>query len=168
MRAGAGFAIAFACVVALTLAVSASQTSPDAIHRGVFKPADSGSGNTSAKKGTATASADSSVPAIAAPDLSVPQVPASRSTAPTFAWAPQPGAIGYEVQFFKGRTRVLVRRTTEPRLSMPAHWLYDGQRFQLTSGRYRWYVWAIRPGGRPGGTGVKQQRAAVASSWTSP
>ena len=91
---------------------------------------------------------------------------AAAATPPTFAWAPQRGAIGYEVQFFRGHTRILVRRTVAPRLSLPRRWVYEGRRIRLTPGQYRWYVWPLRRSPRPGHLPVKQHKAAYASLWT--
>jgi hypothetical protein len=94
--------------------------------------------------------------------------PAAAGTSPTFAWAPEPGAVGYEVQFFRGQTRILVRRTVAPRLSLPRQWVYGGQRMRLTPGTYRWYVWPLRRSAHPGRPPVKQHKAAYASLWTWP
>lgn len=87
---------------------------------------------------------------------------------PTFVWAPQAGAIGYEVQFFKGQNRILVRRTSKPRLSLPPHWVYEGRRVELTAGHYRWYVWPIRPSKGPAQPEAKQPKAIYASTWIWP
>jgi hypothetical protein len=73
-----------------------------------------------------------------------PAAPASRR----FAWAPVAGASGYEVEFFRGESRVFSGRSSRAALTLPARWRIAGRRESLTPGRYRWYVWPIVAGKR--------------------
>jgi hypothetical protein len=50
----------------------------------------------------------------------------------------------YEVQFFRGNSRIFVTSTTGTRIVLPASWRYEGDREALKTGSYRWYVWALR------------------------
>jgi hypothetical protein len=65
-----------------------------------------------------------------------------------FAWAPVPGASGYHVELFRGRSLVFSVDTTDAQVSIPARWNRSGQRMTLRPGEYRWYVWALRSGVR--------------------
>jgi hypothetical protein len=73
-----------------------------------------------------------------------PAAPASRR----FAWAPVSGASGYEIAFFRGRSRVFFGRSSRAALTLPARWRISGRRESLKPGRYRWYVWPIVAGKR--------------------
>lgn len=69
------------------------------------------------------------------------RAPVSRREAPrVFVWVRVPNAAYYEVQFFRGRTKVFEALPSQPRLVIPPHWLYRGSRFSLSKGQYRWYV----------------------------
>ena len=50
------------------------------------------------------------------------------------------GASYYNVQLIQGR-RILSAWPTRPQLRLPRTWIYQGQRYRLRAGRYRWYVW---------------------------
>jgi hypothetical protein len=88
--------------------------------------------------------------------------PAAQGTqARTFAWAPAPGATGYEVQLFRGDDRVLVERTEQTRLKIGPRWTYEGRAMTLRPGRYRWYVWPLGSGGARSDTPVVQARVLI-------
>jgi hypothetical protein len=71
------------------------------------------------------------------------------------------GASGYHVEFFREGRRVFARETTEPQVTLPSHWTYDGAATTLRAGRYQWYVWPIISGRR-------QAQAAVQTTVTVP
>jgi hypothetical protein len=106
-----------------------------------------------AKATPATAPADKSTPAAAPAQKSTraKRPAAKRRAAPpvaraprTFVWVPVKGADAYEVQFFRGSRRVLLTRTSRPRLEvLTGRARGSGQRFVLTPGSYRWYVWPL-------------------------
>jgi hypothetical protein len=83
---------------------------------------------------------------ITRPRASQPRraAPAATASRRTFVWAPARGARGYEVEFFRGNSRVFVARTQRARLSLPSRWRYRGRAVRLTPGAYRWQVWALR------------------------
>jgi hypothetical protein len=87
---------------------------------------------------------------------------AQKSSKPTerkFAWAPVAGATGYHVEFFRGHSRVFTQDTTEPDITVPARWTYQGNTRSFRAGEYRWYVWPVV-------AGLRQSRAAVQASLT--
>jgi len=59
---------------------------------------------------------------------------------PRLVWTPVKGASYYNVQLIQGR-RILSAWPTRPQLRLPRTWIYQGQRYRLRAGRYRWYVW---------------------------
>jgi hypothetical protein len=85
-----------------------------------------------------------------APPVSRPQpsIGLGATTVRTLAWAPVAGATGYELELFRGSRRVLVQRTTRPRLTLPERWRHGGRLVELEPGRYRWNVWALGSGGK--------------------
>jgi hypothetical protein len=99
------------------------------------------------------------------PPASSPPPSAAPATKPTqartFAWAPAPGATGYEVQLFRGDDRVLVERTSQTRLKIGPRWTYEGRAMALAPGRYRWYVWPLGAGGARSDTPVVQARVLI-------
>jgi len=68
---------------------------------------------------------------------------------PRLAWAPVENATYYNVQVWRGR-RIFSAWPSRPSLRLKRSWIYEGRRYRLTPGRYRWYVW---PGFR--GRGAK-------------
>jgi hypothetical protein len=62
------------------------------------------------------------------------------SAPPRLAWKAVANATYYNVQLWRnGRILSVWPRTTFLRLHRT--WTYDGRRYKLTKGRYRWYVW---------------------------
>ena len=77
------------------------------------------------------------------------KVPASpHPTVRRLAWAPAEGASGYHIELFRRSRRVFSANSSEPAVTMPATWRYDGARHVLEPGDYRWYVWPIVAGTR--------------------
>jgi hypothetical protein len=60
---------------------------------------------------------------------------------PVLSWFPAAGAAYYNVQLFRGRTKVLSIWPARPKLALRRSWSYNGRTFRLVPGRYRWYVW---------------------------
>jgi hypothetical protein len=74
-----------------------------------------------------------------------PAAPAAPARTPfpgrrVFAWVPVRGAAYYVVTFYRRGRKVYEGRSTRPRLSLPARWIFGGRRDRLRPGRYRWYV----------------------------
>jgi hypothetical protein len=61
---------------------------------------------------------------------------------PILRWGRVGGARYYNVQLFRGKKRVLAAWPGTHQLGVPAAWKWDGRRFRLRPGHYRWYVWA--------------------------
>jgi hypothetical protein len=59
---------------------------------------------------------------------------------PQLTWTPTHGASYYNVQLVRGGTILSVwPRTTH--LTLPRSWVFQGHRYRLHAGVYRWYVW---------------------------
>jgi hypothetical protein len=75
--------------------------------------------------------------------------PGERVTVPPrLVWTPVKGATHYNLQLIRGR-KVLSAWPAQPGFRLRRTWIYDGRRYQLRPGLYRWYVW---PGFRRGKT----------------
>ena len=59
---------------------------------------------------------------------------------PTLVWAPAKGATYYNLQLIRGR-KVLSAWPVRPSFRLRRTWLYNGRRYRLEPGVYRWYVW---------------------------
>lgn len=73
--------------------------------------------------------------------LTSPADGARVKTPPVLRWYAAPGASYYNVQIFKGRTKVLSTWPVTTKLALGRSWQYRGRAFKLEPGRYRWYVW---------------------------
>jgi hypothetical protein len=60
---------------------------------------------------------------------------------PRLAWVPTPAARYYNVQLFRGTTKILSLWPSTTSLTLARKWLYAGRRQRLIPGPYRWYVW---------------------------
>jgi hypothetical protein len=60
---------------------------------------------------------------------------------PTLLWVPPSKATYYNVQLFRGGTKVLSAWPTQNRFQLTRTWRYRGTRYRLQAGTYRWYVW---------------------------
>jgi hypothetical protein len=60
---------------------------------------------------------------------------------PVLRWEKERGARYYNVQLFRGRTKLLSAWPTRTKLQLRRSWTYRGRRHRLTRGHYRWYVW---------------------------
>lgn len=70
------------------------------------------------------------------------------TTARRFVWAPVDDATGYHVELFHGGERVFAKRTTDAEVEIPDEWRFEGQRHELESVTYDWYVWPVVAGSR--------------------
>jgi hypothetical protein len=66
---------------------------------------------------------------------------ASLSAPPALSWTAIPKATYYNVQLFKGKTKILSTWPTRPAIQLKRTWKYAGHRRRLAHGTYRWYVW---------------------------
>jgi hypothetical protein len=60
-----------------------------------------------------------------------------------FAWVPVAEARYYLVEFYRGRREILRASPSAPRLILPSGWSFNGRRYSLAPGSYRW---SVRPG----------------------
>ncbi len=60
---------------------------------------------------------------------------------PLLRWEQERGARYYNVQLFRGRTKLLSAWPTHTHLKLRRSWTYRGWRHRLARGQYRWYVW---------------------------
>jgi hypothetical protein len=60
---------------------------------------------------------------------------------PLLRWEKERGARYYNVQLFRGRTKLLSAWPTHTQLQLHRSWTYRGRRHRLSRGHYRWYVW---------------------------
>jgi hypothetical protein len=82
--------------------------------------------------------------AITATGRLLSPAPGARVTAPpTLVWTPLKGASYYNVQLMRGG-KVFSAWPTRPSLRLRRTWTYEGRRYRLRPGVYRWYVWPGR------------------------
>ncbi len=62
------------------------------------------------------------------------------SSPPRLAWLPVKGASYYNVQLIRGKL-IFSAWPKRASLKLPRSWVYQGHRYRLRSGVYRWYVW---------------------------
>jgi HYR domain len=60
---------------------------------------------------------------------------------PTLLWVPVGKAFYYNVQLYRGGTKVLSAWPSQNTFVLRSTWKYRGRRYRLTPGTYRWYVW---------------------------
>lgn len=77
---------------------------------------------------------------IVGPHLLAPQAGARTKAPPVLTWTPVRGATYYNVQLFRNG-KVMSTWPTGTHLRLPRSWAFDGRRYRLRPGRYRWYVW---------------------------
>lgn len=77
----------------------------------------------------------------AAKRLALPKAGTKVRTPPLLRWVPTPNASYYNVQLYRGKTKVLSAWPTRTRLQLSRTWMHDRARQKLTPGTYAWYVW---------------------------
>jgi hypothetical protein len=60
---------------------------------------------------------------------------------PVVAWSPVKGATFYNVQLWRGRTKLLTTWVGSPKLALKQRWTFGGASRSLVDGRYKAYVW---------------------------
>jgi HYR domain len=73
--------------------------------------------------------------------LRSPKDGARLKKAPKLVWARNAEASYYNVQLFRGETKILSTWPLKASLTLKRTWKYQGKRYKLTKGTYRWYVW---------------------------
>ena len=63
------------------------------------------------------------------------------SAPPMLTWTPVRGATYYNVQLYRQGAKVLSMWPAQASLQVPRKWRFDGHRYRLRPGRYRWFVW---------------------------
>ena len=84
------------------------------------------------------------VAVVAAPKRSAlrsPQNGAKLTKPPSLAWTAVPNAGYYNVQLFRGKTKVLSAWPIKPTLTLQTHWTFAKTKYRLAPGVYHWYVW---------------------------
>ncbi len=92
--------------------------------------------------------------AVSSPKLVMLTAPAAGiavKRVPVLRWRPRAGARYYNVQLYRGKTKILSAWPKKVTLKLAASWRYRGKRFRLTPGTYHWYVWP-GTGARAAGT----------------
>jgi hypothetical protein len=84
------------------------------------------------------------VSAMPTSPLVKPEQGAVLAAPPTLAWKSDPDADYYNVQLFRGGTKVLTAWPVRPWLVLRRSWTFGRRPETLASGRYRWYVWPGR------------------------
>ena len=84
------------------------------------------------------------VAAAAMPRLNLLRSPndgARLKTPPKFVWTGNAEASYYNVQLYRGDQKILSSWPVAATMKLKRSWKYEGRRFTLTKGVYRWYVW---------------------------
>lgn len=85
--------------------------------------------------------ATASTAAVPASRLRAPSAGARVTAAPVLRWRSVPHARYYNVQLFRGTTKVLSTWPAHAHLRLRSAWHYLGVRRRLVPGVYRWFVW---------------------------
>ena len=84
------------------------------------------------------------VAAAAMPRLNLLRSPkdgARLKTPPKFVWTPNAEASYYNVQLYRGQQKILSSWPLAAAMKLKRTWKYEGKRYTLAKGVYRWYVW---------------------------
>jgi hypothetical protein len=73
--------------------------------------------------------------------LRTPKDGAKLKKPPKLTWARNAEANYYNVQLFRGQVKILSTWPVGASLKLKRTWKYEGRRYTLTKGVYRWYVW---------------------------
>ena len=73
--------------------------------------------------------------------LRTPQNGAKLTKPPSLTWTAAPNAGYYNVQLFRGKTKILSAWPAKPTLTLQTHWTFAKTKYRLTPGTYHWYVW---------------------------
>jgi HYR domain len=86
----------------------------------------------------------SGVAAVAMPRLNLLRSPkdgARLKAPPKLVWARNAEASYYNVQLYRGQEKILSSWPLAAALKLKRTWKYEGKRYALAKGVYRWYVW---------------------------
>ena len=78
--------------------------------------------------------------AVPGPRLLAPAGNTRLTAPPMLSWTPVRGATYYNVQLYR-HGKVLSLWPTHAGLQLRRTWKFDGRRYHLNAGRYRWFVW---------------------------
>jgi hypothetical protein len=79
--------------------------------------------------------------AVKAPGALFAPMPGERiSTPPVLSWTPAKGAQYYNVQLVRGK-KILSAWPGTNHFRVPRSWVFEGHRYRLHRGVYRWYIW---------------------------
>jgi hypothetical protein len=84
------------------------------------------------------------VAATAMPRLNLLRSPkdgARLKTPPKFVWTRNAEASYYNVQLYRGQQKILSSWPIAAAMKLKRSWKYEGKRYTLAKGVYRWYVW---------------------------
>ena len=93
------------------------------------------------------------LPPAPAPVIAAPTAPPASTAGPTatsttakpkrttLTWRARPQVKYYNLQLFRDGRKVLSAWPTVAHYTLKPSWRYHGRTYQLTAGRYRWYVW---------------------------
>jgi len=81
------------------------------------------------------------VGATPAARLLSPAPAAHLSGPPMLSWTAAPKATYYNVQLFRSGHKVLSAWPKHASLQLRSTWKFEGRRYRLKPGRYKWYVW---------------------------
>lgn len=86
--------------------------------------------------------AEQTVRATPGARLLSPALNAHVTAPPMLSWTPVPGATYYNVQLFRADpSKVLSEWPKHASAQLRRKWRFDGRRYRLKPGKYRWYVW---------------------------
>ncbi len=80
-------------------------------------------------------------PTSARPALRTPKADARVTGPPLLSWTGLPNASYYNVQLYRDGQKILTAWPKTTTFRLQASWTYQGRKYTLTPGRYRWYVW---------------------------
>jgi hypothetical protein len=80
-------------------------------------------------------------PASVKPALRTPGVNARVKAPPLLSWTGLPNASYYNVQLYRDGQKILTAWPKTASFRLEESWTYQGRKYTLTPGRYRWYVW---------------------------
>jgi hypothetical protein len=92
-------------------------------------------------KATRAAPAQQKPATSAKPALRTPRVDARVTAPPLLSWTGLPNASYFNVQLYRDGQKILTVWPKAHSFRLQASWTYQGRRYTLTPGRYRWYVW---------------------------
>jgi hypothetical protein len=80
--------------------------------------------------------------ATAKPQLLYGPSEGARVTTPVvFHWRAKPRSTFYNLQVYRGKTKIFSAWPKRPKLVLPGRWHYGGKLVRLTPGLYQWFVW---------------------------